>query len=554
MGSFLAHALMALKRAIRPLVPDRLVARFRRPSRPGWARTNVDILVDEDAQVWLRSTPDTYRVLRLPVGPAEEAASGWTIETTDNTIASDHMRPVMGSGSYSGVVLARAAPPRVNRGSYQFPVIEPLAIGLPREALDEVGGRPSGDDDLAGLFFRLLNAGRPLALLPRGAPVASSPVIPGHPIERDLSVVIMAGVPLHDVGGGFRGAQLARELAKAGAHVTYVHEYDSGESVDLGLRIIHPAIEELRADWFEPDRFADRVHSSDRLVIVEFPHTDIVAAAARLQRHGYRLCYDVIDDWSDRALGGMWWAAEYEEALLAAADVVTASAPALAKRVEAFASGHTPLLVPNAVNPDIFGADRPAPAADIPPGTGPLFSYHGSLYGDWLDWGAIASLAEAYPEARVVMIGDERSHPPMPANVHFLGLRPQSSLPGYLVEADVSLIPFKLNETTHAVSPLKAFEAMAMGVRVAAPPLESLEGLDGVYTNADLVEAVAAARAGQPPSAEQARREHAWSDRVATILAGVGIDPPAERDPRVPLVVERPPVSYSEDERSIGFS
>jgi glycosyltransferase involved in cell wall biosynthesis len=65
----------------------------------------------------------------------------------------------------------------------------------------------------------------------------------------------------------------------------------------------------------------------------------------------------------------------------------------------------------------------------------------------------------------------------MPPNVHFLGLKPQIDLPAYVQRFDVGLIPFKVTDTTHAVSPLKAYEYLASGVPVAAPPLRSLEGL-----------------------------------------------------------------------------
>ena len=71
---------------------------------------------------------------------------------------------------------------------------------------------------------------------------------------------------------------------------------------------------------------------------------------------------------------------------------------------------------------------------DIPPGDGPLLSYHGSLYGDWFDWDALRAVAESFPEARVQVIGDEHGHPPVPGNVRFLGLKPQFQLPWYLAQ------------------------------------------------------------------------------------------------------------------------
>jgi len=573
MGSVIAHAVAALKRLIRPLVPDALVARFRTPVRPGWARTNVDLFVADDGENWARSTPDTWRVIAtdphtsaategIPVG----AAVGEVVGDADETQRLMLLQ-VLASANYSTVFLARTNPPPVNRGSYAAPVIEPLAMASaepsesgpsesgPSESGPSESGPSESGTDLAGALHRRLNEGQPIAIVPAGPAGATRMPLSQEPITSEVSVVVMAGVPLHDVGGGFRGAQLARELARRGAAVTYVHEFDSGESVDLGLRISHPRLEEVRSEWFDPAQFVDRVDSSTRIVLVEFPHKDIVEAALALRATGgYQIVYDLIDDWSDRALGGMWWAAEYEDALFAAADAVVASAPSLVRRAQELDARHQPLLVPNGFNEAVFRSAIAAPApVDIPSGTGPIFTYHGSLYGDWIDWQAIEGVAREWPEARLIMIGDERDHPTMPDNVHFLGLKPQSELESYLAQADVSLIPFKVNATTHAVSPLKAFEAMAVGVPVAAPPLETLADLDGIYTDHNLVAAVNNALTAPPLDPAAARKAHSWRARVNDLLDGLGIEAELTDDVE-PQVHLRPPTTYSDGERRIGFS
>ncbi|NNC93833.1 MAG: glycosyltransferase [Acidimicrobiia bacterium] len=169
-----------------------------------------------------------------------------------------------------------------------------------------------------------------------------------------------------------------------------------------------------------------------------------------------------------------------------------------------------------------------------------MLSYHGSLYGDWFDWEALRSVAEAFPDARVQVIGDEHGHPPVPGNVHFLGLKPQFQLPWYLGQAAVSLVPFKLNETTHAVSPLKAYESLAMGVPVAAPPLEPLVGVEGTYLDEDLPTAVAAALAAPPLDADRARAAHGWAERVGRLFDALALPLPGPDGSDI-VVRERPP-------------
>jgi hypothetical protein len=178
--------------------------------------------------------------------------------------------------------------------------------------------------------------------------------------------VILAAVPLHDVGGGSRGAQLAQELASQGHHVSYVYRYDAAETIDLGLRFIHPLLEERRWTEFEPEAYQARVKSEKRLVLVEFPHSDHLALLSDLEG---AVIYDLIDDWSDSSLGGSWYQPRVESALIEAADYLIASAPSLVKSLQARA-GRPVTLVPNAVNARLFDHrrawSRPGDLPEVP--------------------------------------------------------------------------------------------------------------------------------------------------------------------------------------------
>ncbi|MGZ8786179.1 MAG: glycosyltransferase, partial [Acidimicrobiia bacterium] len=365
------------------------------------------------------------------------------------------------------------------------------------------------------------------------------------------SLVMLAAVPIHDVGGGSRGSQIAQEAASRNMHVTYLSRFDAAESVDLGLRFIHPRLEEMGIGDFDAESYLARDPQGPRIAVVEFPHRDYKPIVEALWNNGFRIVYDLIDDWDDATLGGWWYDHEFVEWLIGHTHVLTASAPSLVRSLRE-KSGREVIEVPNGVNARIFeiDANRPVPH-DLPAGTGPLFEYHGSLYGNWFDWSAVIGVAQAFPEARIVLIGDRpRKVPELPPNVHLLGLKPQGVLPSYLAQADVGLIPFVVSKTTHAVSPLKAFEYLAMGVPVAAPPLEPLEGLVGVYTNADLVVAVRHALAGSAPDSETARGLHGWGERLERLFDALGTRLPAPSEPV--RVVRRPVRHYRSDERRLA--
>jgi hypothetical protein len=108
-------------------------------------------------------------------------------------------------------------------------------------------------------------------------------------------------------------------------------------------------------------------------------------------------------------------------------------------------------------------------------------------------------------------------------------------------------LPFVVSDTTHAVSPLKVYEYLASGTPVAAPPLRSLDQLDGVAVDHDLVAAVRRALDDDPPDAAPIVAEHSWRRRVASIVSLVGIEPATEGSPV--QIVCRPVIHYAKNDR-----
>lgn len=399
----------------------------------------------------------------------------------------------------------------------------------------ELGGVPPVE-----ALRRVRQAGIPYALVP-GRPDRQPPAR----IELSGPVaVILAGVPLHDIGGGSRGAQLAFELLAQGFEVIYVHRYGlASVGEDLGLRFIHPGLHVLLADQLDADVWSRL--PAESLVIVEFPLDGYREAAASATAAGHRVIYDAIDDWSDPALGLEWYRPEVEAELARRARGVVASAPDLVSRIERLA-GTSARLVPNAVNTRLFDGSPMSRPHDMPEAERVLV-YHGSLYGHWFDWEAVRRLAMAEQQWAVVLIGPVAEPPAVPDNVHLLGPRPQHELPAYLAHADVGLVPFVVSDMTHAVSPLKVYEYLACAVPVAAPPLRSLAGLPGVHVATDLVDAARAAVRSSAPDAASVRAAHGWERRVAEILDAAGLAAPGGGRP--PRAEVRPVQRHSLRER-----
>jgi glycosyltransferase involved in cell wall biosynthesis len=531
-----------LKRLLRPLIPDRVMARHRLRQHSLQVRTNVDVLVAgaRRRRRWLGVTPDTYRVGPEPPAGAVPVPDD-VVMLGDDRFADRAVAALVATGAEAAVVGYTTRPRLVGRRRAE-PTVEPATVAAPQHVVDEVFGIPGGD--LVGLVSRVRDAGRRLALVPIETKhglraMRADPVAP--PV-----VVVLATVPLHDVGGGSRSAQLARELLRRGVAVVYVAAFGSDEGTDLGLRFVHPRLEQYRLGDFAAEALASRIEEPG-WVLVEVPLPDFGGALGRMRGSGWRVCYDIIDRWSDPALGGHWYDAAFEHTLVSDADAVVVSAPDLADL--AAAEGREPVLIPNAVNADVFSRRPGALPDDFPPGGAPVIGYHGSLYGDWMDWEGLKRVAEARPEARVVIVGDaSKRRPAMPENVHFLGLKPMEVLPDYVHRFDVGLVPFVVSPTTHAVSPLKVYEYLACGVPVAAPPLRSLDGLDGVVVDDDPIRAVDGALRLPRPDPAIALVAHSWSERVDRLMGLFGMRGAAAP---APMVLTRPVVHWGRDQRRL---
>lgn len=341
--------------------------------------------------------------------------------------------------------------------------------------------------------------------------------------------IILAGVPLDDTGGGSRAAQLSLELLAQGFEVIYVFKYPKWETIELNLALDHPRLTCLQLAEFQQKDIRSLVAGKQAAALMEIPLPEFAMRMDELQEIGVKIIYDLVDDW-DTALGGQWFNPFFEREIARRADVLLATAPQLAVRLERM-TGHSVNLLPNAYNPHVFNNDNAHPRpSDLPQAEWHII-YTGALYGPWFDWDLLAQVARAFPRAAVVVIGDYRGQCPHRApNLHFLGLKAQRDLPGYLQHSTVAIIPWKVDAITLATSPLKVYEYLAMGKPVVCPDLPLLREIPFVYAASgveDFIRQVEYCRTVRVEGAawRQFLAENNWQARVKELCRIAGIHP-----------------------------
>lgn len=90
------------------------------------------------------------------------------------------------------------------------------------------------------------------------------------------------------------------------------------------------------------------------------------------------------------------------------------------------------------------------------------------MIGHWFDWPLVREIASSLSNVTIRLIGPETVTRPvnLPLNIEFVGERPFTEVASLVREFAVGLIPFKINDLTEGVDPIKFYEYRSMGVPI----------------------------------------------------------------------------------------
>lgn len=225
---------------------------------------------------------------------------------------------------------------------------------------------------------------------------------------------------------------------------------------------------------------------------------------------------------------------EAEACLAARADLVVTTSRRLFEDKQGL--GSRTILVPHGVDAAHFAqAEHATPPEDVAHLPRPILGFWG-MVEDWIDVELLAQAARAWPQASFVLIGEIKTDVSglrACPNVHLLGRRPYSQLPGYAAGFDAALLPFRINDLTRAVNPIKLREYLAAGLPVVSTALPEVEpyrpDVHVARSSDTFVDICQSALAADSPAARAARRaamqRETWPEKVRQIgdaLVGTG--------------------------------
>jgi glycosyltransferase involved in cell wall biosynthesis len=195
-------------------------------------------------------------------------------------------------------------------------------------------------------------------------------------------------------------------------------------------------------------------------------------------------------------------------------------------------------FVPNGVDYLAYSAPvaEPSDLASIPR---PRVGYTGHVKKQ-LDWPLIIALVEANPAWHFVFVGDHDSAPETRTavirlesrdNVHFLGAKTVWDLAAYPQHFDVCIMPYRRDDYTKFIYPMKLHEYLASGTPVVGTRIQSLEEFGGLVALPehvddwrDAIEQALKTDRGDDQAAEQRRavaRKYDWGLQVERVAAAI---------------------------------
>lgn len=224
----------------------------------------------------------------------------------------------------------------------------------------------------------------------------------------------------------------------------------------------------------------------NELKYIRIQSIDLATTIKEVQEYiykGYYIVYEYIDELTPQITGSIpSFVYDRHEFLLRNERVIAvATSDKLYEQAKNIRKSTRNMAVStNGVDYDYWSAnktqfDPPAELEPILKKGKKIIGYHGAL-AKWIDYDALREIAEN-GNYILLLIGHEHdeslkeSHILENENVHYLGSKPYSELVQYAVWYDVAILPFKVNNITLSVSPVKIFEYMALKKPVVTSPL-----------------------------------------------------------------------------------
>ena len=286
-----------------------------------------------------------------------------------------------------------------------------------------------------------------------------------------------------------RPQHLANAFAKQGHRVFYINANFNQQQTQTVETIGDIKVVSVKSDEYSAVHIADYTKNAieieneleniiiqngirDCLIVVEYP-TWVQGATYLKDKYGFKIITDYLDDYTGFEDTNISCLASCCYKLLENSDRVIASSSYLS---EVAAKYNTDVeIVRNGTEYECFNKAYDPDNNKVKDRK--VVGYYGAI-AHWFDFEKVTYLATKLPDVDFVLIGEVSENKELLSkysNIKLLGEKPYASLPMYLKEFDVCLIPFDTStDLIKATNPVKFYEYLSAAKKVVATEIPEL--------------------------------------------------------------------------------
>jgi polysaccharide pyruvyl transferase CsaB len=303
----------------------------------------------------------------------------------------------------------------------------------------------------------------------------------------EKSLVMLSSLPF-DITYNQRPLNLSKQFSKLGFKVLFVAwQWSPDEIIPASYEEVYPNILQIPMYDFFSFYQALYFNSKEKVFYVSFPVESFIPAMREMRKKGFKIVYDIMDDWDGFAEVGQapWYKKEAEERIILEADFVVAILRSLAEK---FAYLRKDIFIlPNAYDEEVLGVDAKFIAGTNANDELVTIGYYGWLNEGCFDWDFVFKVAKVYEgKVKIQLIGyalsDEiRNKLIEIKNIEYIGKVSPRELKRYVSRWHIGIIPFKEAEIAKGADPLKLYEYIYFGLPTF------IKGIDRELANRPLV-------------------------------------------------------------------
>jgi hypothetical protein len=223
------------------------------------------------------------------------------------------------------------------------------------------------------------------------------------------------------------------------------------------------------------------IQVKNKIFIMSFPYPEMARYINVLRLNGWKVIYDVRDDWEEFQKVNMakWYSESVERYFVCNCDLVCCVAKPLQEKMQQYTKDKHILLSPNAYDTNFLN-DTYLKKAKVKDTT--IVGYFGHLSNGWFDWENLIKIASMDETINYEIIGHfEPKGLILPKNIKLLGSKSHNEINEISSSWSAAIIPFVMNKLSAGVDPIKVYEYLALKLPVISFVMPQIHDYPNVY-------------------------------------------------------------------------